>query len=258
MKKLMTILAASVLMAIAPLSLAQTNNVYTKLTVGLDENFPPMGFRDDKGELVGFDIDMAKEASKRLKVETKFQAINWSSKELELNSKKIDLLWNGVTITPDRQKQMLFSKPYMKNRQIIVIKNDSQIKSKADLAGKLVGVQKESSAIDAIKKDETTLKSLKEVQEYADNISAFTDLKIGRIAAVVVDEIAAKYFITTSKEPFKVLEDHFGEELYGVAMRLDDQELLSHLQKTLDEMSKDGSAAKISKKWFGEDLVIHQ
>ena len=117
-----------------------------KVVIGLDDSFPPMGFKDDKGEIVGFDIDMAKEAAKRAGMEVEFKAIDWSSKEAELKSKKIDALWNGLTVSPEREKNILFSNVYMKDKQYIIVRNeDESIKGKADLAGKVVGVQQAST-----------------------------------------------------------------------------------------------------------------
>lgn len=80
-----------------------------KIVVGLDDNFPPMGFRDDKNNIVGFDIDMAKEASKRMGVAVEFKPIDWNSKEAELSSKRVDVLWNGLTITEQRKQNIAFS-----------------------------------------------------------------------------------------------------------------------------------------------------
>ena len=111
----------------------------TKIVVGLDDNFPPMGFRDEKNELVGFDIDMAREAAKRLGLEVEFKPIDWSAKEAELSGKRVDALWNGLTITEERKKNIAFTAPYMENHQIIVVPAGSSIKAKTDLAGKVVG-----------------------------------------------------------------------------------------------------------------------
>ena len=106
---------------------------YDSLTVGLDDTFPPMGFRDDNGDLVGFDIDLAKEVGERLDIEMDFQAIDWSLKETELYAGNIDLIWNGYTVTPEREEKVLFSEPYMENSQMIVVAEDSDIQTKEDL-----------------------------------------------------------------------------------------------------------------------------
>jgi polar amino acid transport system substrate-binding protein len=226
-----------------------------KIIVGLDDNFPPMGFRDDKNNIVGFDVDLAKEAGKRLGMEVEFKPIDWNSKEAELSGKRVDMLWNGLTITEKRKENILFSNAYMENRQIIVVAGNSPIKTKADLAGKVVGVQEGSSSIDAIEKDAATLKSFKELKKFGDNVAALMDLKVGRLDAVVVDEIVGRYYIAKKPGEYKVLADHFGTEEYGVGLRKEDKELLGKLQKVLDEMKKDGTSAAISQKWFGENIM---
>ena len=225
------------------------------IVVGLDDNFPPMGFRDEKNELVGFDIDLAKEAAKRLGAEVTFKPIDWNAKEAELNGKRVDVLWNGLTITEERKANILFTSPYLENHQIIVVLEKSPITSKAQLKGKVIGVQDGSSAIDAIGKDEATAKSFKELKKFSDNVTALMDLSAGRLDALVVDEVVGRYY--TSKKPgeYRVLEENFGTEDYGVGTRKEDGELMAKLQKALDEMKADGSAATISTKWFGKDIV---
>ncbi|WP_312421369.1 amino acid ABC transporter substrate-binding protein [Anaerospora hongkongensis] len=226
-----------------------------KLVVGLDDNFPPMGFRDDKNTIVGFDVDMAKEAAKRLGMEVEFKPIDWNSKEAELSSKRIDMLWNGLTITEKRKQNILFSSPYMENRQIIIVAAGSAIKSKADLAGKVVGAQDGSSSVEAVEKDADTLKSFKEFKKFPDNVAALMDLKTGRLDAVVVDEIVGRYYTSKKSGEYAILTEHFGSEEYGVGLRKEDKELQTKLQKALDDMKKDGTSANISKKWFDADIV---
>lgn len=225
------------------------------IVVGLDDNFPPMGFRDEKNTLVGFDIDLAGEAGKRLGAEVKFKPIDWNAKEAELNSKRVDVLWNGLTITEARKEKILFTTPYLENRQIIVVTDKSPVKTKADLAGKVVGVQDGSSAIEAVEKDAATAKSLKELKKFGDNVTALMDLGAGRLDALVVDEVVGRYYTTKKSGEYRVLDENFGTEDYGVGTRKDDTELMARLQKTLDEMKKDGSAAAISSKWFGKDII---
>lgn len=226
-----------------------------KIVVGLDDNFPPMGFRDEKNTIVGFDVDMAKEAAKRLGMAVEFKPIDWNSKEAELNSKRVDVLWNGLTITEKRKENILFTKPYMENKQVIIVGANSAIKTKADLAGKVVGAQDGSSSVDAVSKEAAVLKSFKELKKYPDNVAALMDLKTGRLEAVVVDEIVGRYYIAKKPGEYKVLTEHFGAEEYGVGLRKADNALLNKLQTALDEMNKDGTAAKISKQWFGENIV---
>jgi polar amino acid transport system substrate-binding protein len=225
------------------------------IVVGLDDNFPPMGFRDERNELVGFDIDLANEAGKRLGAEVKFKPIDWNAKEAELNGKRVDVLWNGLTITDERKANILFTTPYLENRQIVVVTDKSPIKSKAELAGKVVGVQDGSSAIEAVEKDAPTAKSLKELKKFADNVTALMDLAAGRLDALVVDEVVGRYYTAKRPGEYRVLDENFGTEDYGVGTRKDDSELMARIQKAMDEMKKDGSAAAISTKWFGKDII---
>ena len=225
------------------------------ITVGLDDHFPPMGFRDDKNELVGFDIDLAKEAGKRLGLEVKFKAIDWSAKEAELSGKRVDVLWNGLTITEQRKANILFTKPYLENRQIIVVTEKAEIKDKAGLAGKVVGVQDGSSAVDAVNKDAETAKGLKELKKFSDNVTALMDLSAGRLDAIVVDEIVGRYYVAKKPGEYRVLDENFGTEDFGVGTRKDDTELMGKIDKALDDMKADGTAATISTKWFGKDIL---
>ena len=144
---------------------ADTQALPKKIVIGLDDNYPPMGFRDEKGNLVGFDIDMAKEAAKRAGMEVEFKPIDWDSKEAELKSKHIDVLWNGLTVTEERKQNMAFTKPYLKDKQIIVVRKDSPINSKEQLEGKIVGTQQGSTGETVMEKDPFT-KKIKEVKKY--------------------------------------------------------------------------------------------
>lgn len=166
-----------------------------KFIVGLDDSYPPMGFRDEKNEIVGFDIDLAREVASRMGVEVEFQPIDWDSKELELNSGKIDCIWNGMSITDERIENMFFAKPYIANQQIIIVPASSGITSKAQLEGKIIGLQKGSSSLDALNADPVSAK-VKEVVEYADNVSAYMDLQAGRIDVFVVDSVVGRYVIS--------------------------------------------------------------
>ena len=227
----------------------------TKIVVGLDDNFPPMGFRDEKNQLVGFDIDMAREAAKRMGVEVEFKPIDWSAKEAELSGKRVDALWNGLTITEERKQNIAFTAPYMENHQIIVVPAQSAIKTKADLAGKTVGAQDGSSAVDAVKKDDAVFKSFKEFKTFGDNVTALMDLSTGRLDAVVVDEVVGRYYVAKKPQDYAVLEDNFGTEEYGVGVRKDDAALQGRLDTALGEMKKDGAAAKIAEQWFGKNII---
>ncbi len=173
-----------------------------KLVLGLDENFPPMGFRDsENGDIVGYDISLAEEVCKRLGVELVLQPINWDAKELELNGKKIDCIWNGMSVTDERIENMFLSKPYVANAQVIIVAADSPIKTRADLAGKKVALQKGSSALDAVMADTATYEAILnggEIVEFDDNLTAYLDLKAGRVDAFVVDKVVGEYIIANN------------------------------------------------------------
>jgi polar amino acid transport system substrate-binding protein len=228
------------------------------IIVGLDDAFPPMGFHDEKtNEIVGFDIDLAKAVAAKMGIKVEFKPINWDTKDMELSSKNIDLIWNGFTITDERKENILFSKPYLDNKQVIVVAGNSNIKSKADLAGKKVGFQGGSSAEDSIKKDTESYKAIGDanLKSYKDIPTALLDMKAGRIQAVVADEIVVRYHITKNKESFAILSDNFGAEEYGVGMRKADAALKAELDKAFDEVKADAEGKTISDKWFGTKIL---
>ncbi|MBX4133521.1 amino acid ABC transporter substrate-binding protein [Frischella sp. Ac48] len=224
------------------------------IVIGLDDDFPPMGFRDQNNELVGFDIDLAREAAKRADLNVEFKPIDWSAKEAELNSKRVDALWNGLTITDYRKENILFSKPYMINHQIIVVRADSDIQTKADLVGKVIGLQDGSSALDAVNADPIHT-NFAELNQYADNVTALLDLANQRLDAVVVDGVVGHYYVAKKPDEYRVLEDNFGEEQYGVGFEKGNVELHQKIQQALTSMINDGTAAQISQKWFGTDVT---
>ncbi|CRF34172.1 amino acid ABC transporter substrate-binding protein [Brachyspira suanatina] len=227
-----------------------------KLVLGLDDTFAPMGFRDENGEVVGFDIDLAREVANRLGVSLEIKPIEWSSSILSLNKGDVDVLWNGVTINEARKQQINFSKPYLNNKLVIVkAVDDNTINSKDDLSGKVLGVQVGSND-EALTADPSS-KNAKEIRRYDVNVNAFLDLQAKRIDAVVIDEVAAQYYIAEKKAPFVVVENSpLTEELYGIGFRKSDAKLLAEVDKILDEMRADGTASKISEKWFAKDIML--
>ncbi len=222
--------------------------------LGMDDTFAPMGFRDEKGELVGFDVDLAQAAAEEMGIKIECQPIDWTVKETELDSGNIDFLWNGYSITPEREKKVLFSDPYMDNRQIIVTLKDSPVNSKADLAGKRITVQGESSALEAVMKDEAFVNALAEPPvEYATNTECFKDIEAKRCDAIVVDEVLARYYMKQNgEEKYKVLDENFGEEQFAVGMRKDDAALQEALNKALAKLKEDGTYDEIYKKYFAD------
>lgn len=227
-----------------------------KFIVGLDDAFPPMGYREEgTNEIIGFDIDLAKEVASRMGVEVEFQPVIWDTIIEELNGGNIDMIWNGLTITPERQEKIIFSEPYLDNAQIIVIQKGSDLKSKADMAGKTIGLQGGSSAMNAVQAEPEVYESFGEVIEFASNDEALLDLAAGRLDAVVVDQIVGRYYIAKKADVYDVLEEDFGDEEFGVGFRQSDEALRDKVQETLEEMKADGTAAQISEKWFGADIV---
>ena len=224
--------------------------------LGLDDSFPPMGFRNDDDEIVGFDIDLAKEVAARLGVTFKAQPIDWDAKEMELSTGKIDCIWNGLTITEERIEALAFTKAYLDNDQVCVVKKDSGINSLADLAGKTVGVQNGSSAQNAIKENVEFASSLRDIVLFKENITAMNDLIIGGVDAVVMDSIVAAYDIAKTSKPLVLVPEVLSKEAYGVAFRKSDVKLRDAVQATLEEMAKDGTVEAISKKWFGSDITV--
>ena len=234
------------------------------LVVGLDDAFPPMGYKDTQtGEMIGFDIDLAREACKRLGVELKLQAIDWDNKQAEVDNGNVDCLWNGFSKTPEREQSFNLSIPYMKNEQIILVRTDSSYQSLDDLAGKTVGVQSDSSAESALNEDANKAfrESLKEIVKIDDYAKAVLEIQNGTIDAISIDEIVARFYLTKEPDAFRILENSDGSpvslatEDYVVAFRKADNALKEKIEGALKEMAADGTLAKISEKWFGEDVT---
>ena len=224
------------------------------LIVGFDQDFPPMGFVGDNGEYTGFDLDLAKEVASRLGLEYKAQPIAWDSKDMELESGNIDCIWNGFTIT-GREDDYTWTTPYMANKQVFVVANDSDIKSQADLAGKVVEVQADSSAEAALNENQDLANTFGQLLTTPDYNTAFMDLEQGAVDAVAMDVIVAGYQIKQRNADFKILDDSLSEEEYGIGFKKGNTELRDKVQGALEEMAADGTLAKISDEWFGEDVT---
>ena len=224
------------------------------LIVGFDQDFPPMGFVGDDGEYTGFDLELAQEVAKRLGLEYKAQPIAWDSKDMELESGNIDCIWNGFTMT-GREDDYTWTEPYMANQQVFVVANDSDISSQADLAGKIVEVQADSSAEAALKEAPELTATFKELLTTADYNTAFMDLEQGPVDAIAMDVIVAGYQIQQRNADFKILDDSLSEEEYGVGFKKGNTELRDKVQSTLEEMAEDGTLQEVSEKWFSKDVT---
>jgi len=227
-----------------------------KFIMGLDDSFPPMGFRNDKNEIVGYDVDLAKEVTKRMGVELVLQPIDWAAKEQELRTFQIDCIWNGFTITDERKKNVLYTPPYLKNAQVLVVKSNSPVQTLKDLAGKSAGTQAGSSSVDALKAAPAFRNSLKGVVEYKDFLTALMDLDVGGVDAIVIDLVLANDNIRRSGRPFRILTETLEDEEFGIGFRLGEKALCDKVWATLLEMTKDGTVAKIATQWLGADISI--
>lgn len=224
--------------------------------LGLDDAFPPMGYRDENNEIVGFDIDVAREVCTRLGVKLICQPIDWNSKEQELATKQIDCIWNGFTVTDERRQSMTFSDSYVKNAQVVIVKDASTYKTLSDLAGKKIGLQAGSSAAEAVDDTPEFKKSIKSIVEFEDNLTALMDLEIGGCDAVVMDLLVANFAIQQSGKAFRILDESLAAEEYAIGFRLGEVALADAVNAKMAEMAADGSLAKISEKWFGADITI--
>lgn len=232
-------------------------------TVGFDAEFPPYGYRDDNGEYVGFDLDLAAEVCKRQGWELVKQPIDWDAKDMELSSGAIDCIWNGFTMN-GREDAYTWTEPYVDNSQVFVVAAASGVQNKEELAGKVVAVQKDSSALAALNDEENAdnialRDSFAQLIEYADYNTAFMDLEQGAVDAVAIDIGVAQYQITQREAGKFVMlqgeDNKLAVEQYAVGFLKGNDELRDTVQKTLDEMAADGTVTQIAEKWGLTDSV---
>lgn len=262
MKKLFAILLV-LMLAVSGLAMAEEDtsleNILEKGTfiLGLDDSFPPMGFRDENNDIVGFDIDVAKEVAARLGVEFIAQPISWDAKELELASGTIDCIWNGMSITPEREESMAMTFPYLNNQMIFYTRADAGIDSLEALAGKSVAVQNGSYAEELLSGDYADLAAtFSEVLGFDEYLTALMDLQNGGCDAVLMDLVVGDYRIngmgaTDLKAAVALTDDN-----YGIGFRKEDIALRDKVEELLIEMKKDGTLEKISTQWFGSDITV--
>lgn len=226
-------------------------------TVGFDQDFPPMGFVGDDGEYTGFDLELAQEVASRMGLKYVPQPIAWDAKDMELEAGTIDCIWNGFTMN-GREDAYTWSDPYMDNSQVFVVAADSGISTLADLAGKVVEVQTDSSAEAALKDNQELSSSFGTLQTVADYNTAFMDLEMGAVDAIAMDVIVAGYQIEQREDGdnYVILEETLAAEEYGIGFKKGNEELRDKVQTTLEEMAADGTMAEISNKWFGRDVTV--
>ncbi|MDR0297171.1 MAG: amino acid ABC transporter substrate-binding protein [Streptococcaceae bacterium] len=272
MKKLKKIiLAMAALIAVITLAACSgkttTSNTWDKIqkesnktiTIGFDDTFAPMGFKDTSGNFVGFDIDLANAVFKKYGITVKWQPINWSMKEQNLKNGQIDLIWNGYGITPEREKIVLFSKPYMYDGQVLITPKSSGITSTDAMKGKLLGMQSGSSQLDAFNAQPNLLKnSVKNSQPSLYNTfdASFADLKAGRIQGILSDEVYGDYYLTKSGQTasYALIATKYESQGTAVGARQSDTELIDKINTAIADLHKDGTFQKISEKWFSKDV----
>lgn len=225
------------------------------VVVGLDDTYVPMGFRDKSGKLVGYDVDLARATFKKLGLKVKFQAIDWSMKETELDTGHIDMIWNGYTITPARAKKVAFSVPYHNDSQVLVTMQRDHINTIKDMAGKTLAAQTGSAGLTLFNDKPKVLKNFlgSPPVQYDTFDKALNDLQVGRVNAVLIDSDYARYYVAHESNPaeFKVIKTGYGQDAYGIGFRKGDVTLREKVNGVINEFKKDGTLDKISERYFG-------
>ncbi len=229
----------------------------TTFTVGFDAEYPPYGYMDDNGEYTGFDLELAQAVCELEGWELVKTPIDWDSKDMELNSGSIDCIWNGFTVN-GREDDYTWSDPYCDNSQVIVVAENSGITTLADLAGKTVGVQAASAALDVLS-DEEQQKALadtfKTLQQFSDYNSAFTELMAGSLDAVAIDIGVANYQIESRGEGYVILDEKLNSEKYAVGFKLGNEELRDIVNADIKKLAEDGTVAELAEKYGITDLI---
>lgn len=262
MKRVLAIILMTVMLVgtFAISQMVYAKNDASTLIVGFDAEFPPYGYKDENGEYVGFDLDLAAEVCERRGWVLVKQPIDWNSKDMELSSGSIDCIWNGFTIN-GRENEYTWSVPYVDNSQVVIVKKDSGIKKLTDLAEKIVVVQTDSSALAAFTGEGATednialCQSFAELQQVADYNSAFMNLESGMVDAICMDIGVAQFQVESRGDDYIILEERVSSEAYGVGFKLGNKELRDQVQETLKEMEEDGTFASIAEKWGLLDCI---
>lgn len=216
-----------------------------KLVIGIDDAYPPMEFRDENNELIGFDIDLAREIGRRLGVEVEWVPTEWSGVILALNSGKFDIILSAMSITEERAKQVDFSPPYIDMGQVVVTTTNSKINTLDDFKGKVIGTQLGSTSAEAAR----TIPGVRQILEYPKFTEVFLDLAIGRIDAGVVDLLVANYYANSRPNVFRVACEVVPEPI-GIAYRKQDDDLQAAIDAILIDLINEGFIDKLSEKWL--------
>lgn len=228
------------------------------LTVGFDAEYPPYGYMGEDGEYTGFDLELAQAVCDLEGWELEKKPIAWDSKDMELESGSIDCIWNGFTMT-GREGEYTFSVPYVDNSQVIVVSESSGIETFEDLAGKTVGVQAASAALEVLQ-DEEGQKALADtfasLNEFADYNTAFTELQAGALDALAIDIGVAKYQLESRGEGFKMLDETLNSEEYAIAFKLGNESLRDAIDEDLQTLTDDGTVQELAEKYGIADMLI--
>ena len=234
-----------------------------KVVIGFDNTFVPMGFQDKSGKDVGFDIDLANAVFEKYGIKVQWQAINWDLKETELKNGNIDLIWNGYSKTDERDSIVQFTKQYMVNEQVIVVKKSKNIKAISDLKDKVLGAQNGSSGYDTFNSSPEVLKNIvknNDATQYESFNEALIDLENDRIDALLIDKVYANYYLKQQNklDDFNILNAGFESEAFAVGARKADITLVNKINEAFHELYREGAFQKIANKWFGEDVATEE
>ncbi|ALS02866.1 amino acid ABC transporter substrate-binding protein [Enterococcus silesiacus] len=235
-------------------------NSEKRVIVGLDDSFVPMGFQNKAGEIIGFDVDLARAVFDSYGIKVDFQPIDWSMKENELQNQTIDLIWNGYSKSAEREEKVLFSDEYMKNEQVVVSLKKNNINSFTDMKGKILGAQNGSSGYNSFEEQPEILKNLVNDQTailYDGFNEAFMDLKSGRIDGLLIDRVYANYYLSHEDNlaDYSIVSGAFESEAFAVGLRKSDKKLAEKINNAFEQLRKSGKLAAISKEWFGADVT---
>lgn len=234
-----------------------------KVVIGFDNTFVPMGFQDKSGKDVGFDIDLANAVFEKYGIKVQWQAINWDLKETELKNGNIDLIWNGYSKTDERESIVQFTKQYMVNEQVIVVKKSKNIKAISDLKDKVLGAQNGSSGYDTFNSNPEVLKNIvknNDATQYESFNEALIDLENDRIDALLIDKVYANYYLKQQNklDDFNILNTGFESEAFAVGARKADITLVNKINEAFHELYREGMFQKIANKWFVEDVATEE
>ncbi|MFS1664666.1 amino acid ABC transporter substrate-binding protein [Streptococcus sp. zg-JUN1979] len=241
-------------------------DTYTKdkrITIGFDNTFVPMGYEDESGKNVGFDIDLANAVFEQYGIKVNWQPINWDLKETELTNGKIDMIWNGYSMTDERERKVAFTIPYMNNEQVLVTKKSSGITSFSDMKNKVLGAQAGSSGYTAFTDQPAILKDIvkdNDATQYETFTQALIDLKNDRIDGLLIDRVYANYYLKQEGEldNYNIITGSFDNENFAAGARKSDKTLITKVNEALQNLYETGKFQEISNKWFGEDVATDE